>query len=540
MLNIYHKTFEHLQAEKQEKGSNKETLLQEMFKNTFREYSSVVFSLCKHSEIALLRCLNLWSSGMFVEISDTYIDVLAEKASPSVLIHCLTTVSSRVCFSERERVKLILSRIITRLFSSYSHQTVWALLPFHKSYERGRKEGFKEIYLRQTKNTQILFKKYSDLSTILIRLSNISLDKGKHFISKIFPVLKKEKFESLMLPIEKLLCSKNVVKNFGKNIFFNGFFDQIEVFKTLRSPKKLSIVGSNGKEYSFLLKQDDDLKKDSLFMEFVSNTNELLPVRLKVFSVSPLNEKSGLIEWVPSIKGMGSLIKEETYKNFDIKRLKNIFTRNNPMNEECFVNEVLPLCKPVLYKWFLSNFKTPAEWLNARVLYTKTAAVFSIIGYLVGLGDRHLQNILLDLNTGECVHVDFNILFEKGKKLSIPERVPFRLTQNMVNAMGVSGYEGFFRKTCEETLDIIKKNKGSFFSVLESIVYDPLVEWDKEREMSRRECGVHHLNIIKEKFDSKIDNGLPLSTKGHVNELIKQATDNKRLCLMYFGWAPYL
>ena len=29
------------------------------------------------------------------------------------------------------------------------------------------------------------------------------------------------------------------------------------------------------------------------------------------------------------------------------------------------------------------------------------------------LGDRHCENILLDTNTGDVVHVDFNCLFEK-------------------------------------------------------------------------------------------------------------------------------
>jgi serine/threonine-protein kinase ATR len=74
------------------------------------------------------------------------------------------------------------------------------------------------------------------------------------------------------------------------------------------------------------------------------------------------------------------------------------------------------------------------------------------------LGDRHCENILLDSNTGDVVHVDFNCLFEKacvinsdidpwsdivqGKGLETPERVPFRLTQNLIDGLGVTGVEG--------------------------------------------------------------------------------------------------
>lgn len=37
----------------------------------------------------------------------------------------------------------------------------------------------------------------------------------------------------------------------------------------------------------------------------------------------------------------------------------------------------------------------------------------SMVGYILGLGDRHGENILFDSFTGECVHVDFNCLFNK-------------------------------------------------------------------------------------------------------------------------------
>ncbi len=72
-----------------------------------------------------------------------------------------------------------------------------------------------------------------------------------------------------------------------------------------------------------------------------------------------------------------------------------------------------------------------------------------MVGHVVGLGDRHGENILLDNTTGECVHVDFDCLFDKGALLSRPEIVPFRLTANMLDAMGICGYEGVFRGVAE-------------------------------------------------------------------------------------------
>lgn len=53
----------------------------------------------------------------------------------------------------------------------------------------------------------------------------------------------------------------------------------------------------------------------------------------------------------------------------------------------------------------------------------------SMVGYIIGLGDRHLDNVLIDMTTGEVVHIDYNVCFEKGESLSLlcpltPARVP--------------------------------------------------------------------------------------------------------------------
>jgi FKBP12-rapamycin complex-associated protein len=71
-----------------------------------------------------------------------------------------------------------------------------------------------------------------------------------------------------------------------------------------------------------------------------------------------------------------------------------------------------------------------------------------------------------------------------------PERIPFRLTRMLVNAMEVSGIHGSYKKSCEVTMDVLRDNKDSLMAVLEAFVYDPLIAWrliansqkDAERE----------------------------------------------------------
>lgn len=137
----------------------------------------------------------------------------------------------------------------------------------------------------------------------------------------------------------------------------------------------------------------------------------------------------------------------------------------------------------VLYEWFMRTFQEPNSWYNARSNYVRTAAVMSVCGYILGLGDRHCENILMASSNGDCIHVDFNCLFNKGETLGVPEIVPFRLTHNMTEAMGPLGYEGIYRKTCECALKIVRDYKEPLITILKTFIYDPLVEWKTQTQM---------------------------------------------------------
>lgn len=63
------------------------------------------------------------------------------------------------------------------------------------------------------------------------------------------------------------------------------------------------------------------------------------------------------------------------------------------------------------------------------------------------------------------------------KREKFPERVPFRLTRMIVNAMEACGIEGNYRKTCELVMQVVRENKESLLAVLEAFVYDPLINW---------------------------------------------------------------
>lgn len=129
---------------------------------------------------------------------------------------------------------------------------------------------------------------------------------------------------------------------------------------------------------------------------------------------------------------------------------------------------------------------------------------------------------------------------------SIPETVPFRLTQNMVEAMGVLGTEGPFRKCCEVTLALLQNRKNVLMSYLRPFVFDPLIRnfSPTDNEPINAESMVA-INMIRRKLNGycrkyKTFLEIPLSTEGHVRVIIEEATSDANLAVMYFHWNPFV
>lgn len=89
---------------------------------------------------------------------------------------------------------------------------------------------------------------------------------------------------------------------------------------------------------------------------------------------------------------------------------------------------------------------------------------------------------MFDETNGDCVHVDLNMLFDIGSGLNVPEVVPFRLTQNLVDAMGVLGYAGTFTVTCDITMAVLLQNKDALTSVFQTLGNVWIFKSDVSRE----------------------------------------------------------
>eukprot|EP00357_Protocruzia_adherens_P009894 CAMPEP_0115032952 /NCGR_PEP_ID=MMETSP0216-20121206/39522_1 /TAXON_ID=223996 /ORGANISM="Protocruzia adherens, Strain Boccale" /LENGTH=79 /DNA_ID=CAMNT_0002411065 /DNA_START=1 /DNA_END=236 /DNA_ORIENTATION=- len=71
------------------------------------------------------------------------------------------------------------------------------------------------------------------------------------------------------------------------------------------------------------------------------------------------------------------------------------------------------------------------SFLHIRQTFIVGFAAFNVCAYVLGIGDRHLENFLVDLNDGGILGIDFGISFGAGLQLSVPELMPFRLTRQI-------------------------------------------------------------------------------------------------------------
>ncbi|XP_057450319.1 serine/threonine-protein kinase TOR isoform X2 [Lotus japonicus] len=275
-----------------------------------------------------------------------------------------------------------------------------------------------------------------------------------------------------------------------------SFARQLVVITSKQRPRKLTIHGSEGDDYAFLLKGHEDLRQDERVMQLFGLVNTLLEnsrktaekdLSIERYAVIPLSPNSGLIEWVPNCDTLHHLIRE--YRD----------ARKITLNQEhkCMLSfapdyDHLPLIAKVeVFEHALNNTegndlakvlwlksRTSEIWLERRTNYTRSLAVMSMVGYLLGLGDRHPSNLMLHRFSGKILHIDFGDCFEASmNREKFPEKVPFRLTRMLVKAMEVSGIEGNFRSTCENVMQVLRTNKDSVMAMMEAFVHDPLINW---------------------------------------------------------------
>ncbi|XVF54114.1 hypothetical protein PTKIN_Ptkin05aG0154900 [Pterospermum kingtungense] len=383
----------------------------------------------------------------------------------------------------------------------------------------------------------------------------------------------------------------------GSFPYFRGLADSVMPMTGINVPKVVECLGSDGRKYKQLAKSgNDDLRQDAVMEQFFGLVNTFLwnhrdtwkrRLVIRTYKVVPFTPSAGVIEWVDGTLPLGEYLTGSNrnggaHGRYGIGDWSFLKCREHMSNASslslCYsimnsslisekdkrkaFQEVCDNFRPVMHHFFLERFLQPADWFEKRLAYTRSVAATSMVGYIVGLGDRHTMNILIDQATAEVIHIDLGVAFEQGLMLKTPERVPFRLTRDIIDGMGVAGVEGVFRKCCEETLSVMRTNKEALLTIIEVFIHDPLYKWalsplkalqrqketdddlDTSLEGSQDEYegnkdAARALMRAKQKLDG-YEEGEMRSVHGQVQQLIQDAIDPERLCQMFPGWGAWM
>ncbi|KAI8926183.1 hypothetical protein BC831DRAFT_426088, partial [Entophlyctis helioformis] len=279
----------------------------------------------------------------------------------------------------------------------------------------------------------------------------------------------------------------------GRVLTVAGCESEILILPTKTKPKKVTFLASNGRRRSYLLKGLEDLHLDERMQQFMVTVNHLLRgdaqthtrnLHARCFAVVPLGDNYGMIQWIDGASGLFSVYRKWQQREHSAlveRQIKKTVPRKAwPVDMLRAVYDELRQETPsdLVARELWSSSQSPTGWLHKSRAFARSAAVMSMVGYVIGLGDRHLDNILVDLERGDVVHIDFNVCFDKGRRLRVPETVPFRLSPNVVGALGPGGStEGVFRVASEHVFRVMREHREVLLTLLEAFIYDPLVDW---------------------------------------------------------------
>uniref|UniRef100_A0A3B4WRU2 Phosphatidylinositol 3-kinase catalytic subunit type 3 n=1 Tax=Seriola lalandi dorsalis TaxID=1841481 RepID=A0A3B4WRU2_SERLL len=229
------------------------------------------------------------------------------------------------------------------------------------------------------------------------RLQALLADNEKVNLSEIEPI---------PLPLEPQIKIRGIVP------------ETATLFKSALMPAKLIFKAEDGAMYPVIFKHGDDLRQDQLILQIISLMDKLLrkenlDLKLTPYKVLATSTKHGKITHY-------SLVENRLL----LKTINTSFFRKHAPSEK-------------------GPYGISSEVMDT---YVKSCAGYCVITYILGVGDRHLDNLLLT-KTGKLFHIDFGYILGRDPK---PLPPPMKLSKEMVEGMGGMQSEQYqeFRKQC--------------------------------------------------------------------------------------------
>ncbi|OAY34523.1 phosphatidylinositol 3-kinase, root isoform [Manihot esculenta] len=213
------------------------------------------------------------------------------------------------------------------------------------------------------------------------------------------------------------------------------------IFKSALHPLRLTFRTQCGGTCKIIFKKGDDIRQDQLVVQMVSLMDRLLKLEnldlhLTPYKVLATGQDEGMLEFIPS-RSLAQILSEH-------RSIISYLQKFHPDDH--------------------GPFGITATCLET---FIKSCAGYSVITYILGIGDRHLDNLLLR-DDGRLFHVDFGFILGRDPK---PFPPPMKLCKEMVEAMGgaESQYYTRFKSYCCEAYNILRKSSNLILNLFHLI-----------------------------------------------------------------------
>ncbi|XP_014836896.1 PREDICTED: DNA-dependent protein kinase catalytic subunit [Poecilia mexicana] len=302
-----------------------------------------------------------------------------------------------------------------------------------------------------------------------------------------------------------------------------GFDERVKVMNSIRRPKRLIIRGDDERDHPFLVKGGEDLRQDQRIEQLFAVMNIVLShdtsctrrgLQLRTYQVIPITTRIGLIEWMENTCTLkeflcNTMMGDEQQK---VQRGVEIYNkwlstfgeastscislyglsykkakRDNAVGNFLKVLQHVP--SDLLKRAFLKMCNGPEAFLSLRSHFITSHALLCVSHWVLGIGDRHLSNFMINTETGGMIGIDFGHAFGSATQfLPVPELMPFRLTQQFVNLIQPLKESGLIQSTMVHSLRAFRAEPDLLLNTMDVFVKEPSLDW-KNFEMKQLKKG---------------------------------------------------
>eukprot|EP00934_Nitzschia_sp_Nitz4_P003774 Nitzschia sp. Nitz4//scaffold119_size111653//31897//35236//NITZ4_004185-RA/size111653-augustus-gene-0.210-mRNA-1//1//CDS//3329533821//3764//frame0 len=251
-----------------------------------------------------------------------------------------------------------------------------------------------------------------------VLVNGVNPQTAKVFKSAVYPALVEFHVDSVALKTD-----------FGQTNAFRG----LEVDSPMHHTEQRT-------SYRAMIKTGDDLRQDQLVIMMIKLMDGLLKrasldMCLTPYSIIATSPTSGMIEFVEQSQPVSQILA----------------SNNNSILQFLQKQAPQPGAKYDVRPDVMAN-------------YIRSCAGYCVITYLLGVGDRHLDNLMIT-HSGNFFHIDFGFMFGRDPK---PLPPAFRLTREMVEGMGgleSQEYRQFCSLACQ-AFNALRKSAGLVLNLL--------------------------------------------------------------------------